>query len=278
LKEGEPADVLDPFKEVMAPTRETAPASGSPIPETVVTAPVRAADAPPAEAPTRDFVGWTAQPELRSSRRLSVDVTRQVLATALGLEPEVLAGLDAAQLRTALDRLRAMAAYTHQLAEVAATDDLTGALRRSAGLAALQREIDRSRRVGGKGISVIFLDVDRLKHVNDTEGHAAGDRVLVEAVAAIRKRVRSYDLVIRYGGDEFLCALVDVAPEDAERTLVDIRLQYTATTGHSVSVGMTTVGDADTAESVIARADAALYAERRKLERQTQNTIAPSHS
>ena len=56
-----------------------------------------------------------------------------MLATALGLAPEVLAGLDAAQLRTALDRLRAMAAYTRKLAEVAATDDLTGALRRSAG-------------------------------------------------------------------------------------------------------------------------------------------------
>jgi diguanylate cyclase (GGDEF)-like protein len=277
LKEGEPAGVLDPFKEVMAPTRETAPASGSPIPETAVSAHT-AMDALPAEAPTRDFVGWTAQPELRTSRRLSVEVTRKVLATALGLEPEVLASLDAAQLRIALDRLRAMAAYTHKLAEVAATDDLTGALRRSAGLAALQREIDRSRRVGGKGISVIFLDVDRLKHVNDTEGHAAGDRVLVEAVAAIRQRVRSYDLVIRYGGDEFLCALVDVAPEDAEGTLADIRQQYTATTGHSVSVGMTTVGDADTADSVIARADAALYAERRKLERQSSDSAAATHS
>jgi len=158
-----------------------------------------------------------------------------------------------------------MASYTQKLIEVAATDDLTGALRRSAGLAALQREIDRSRRGGGKGIAVIFLDVDSLKHVNDTQGHAAGDRVLVEVVAAIRKRVRSYDLVIRYGGDEFLCALVDVAPEDAERTLADIRRQYTASTGHSVSVGMTTVGDSDTAEAVIARADAALYADRRKL-------------
>jgi diguanylate cyclase (GGDEF)-like protein len=217
------------------------------------------------EAPTRDFVGWNMQPELRNTRRLSVEVTRKVLATALGLEPAVLAALDAAQLRSALDRLRAMAAYTHKLAEVAATDDLTGALRRSAGLAALQREIDRSRRVGGKGISVIFLDVDSLKEVNDTEGHAAGDRVLVEVVAAVRKRVRSYDLVIRYGGDEFLCALVDVAPADAERTLTDIRRQYTARTGHSVSVGMTPVGDGDTADSVVARADAALYAERRKL-------------
>jgi diguanylate cyclase (GGDEF)-like protein len=248
----------------MAPIRETVPATG-PIAGASVPAPTAAADALPQEAPTRDFVGWTAQPELRNSRRLSVEVTRKVLATALGLEPEVLASLDAAHLRAALDRLRAMAAYTYKLAEVASTDDLTGALRRSAGLAALQREIDRSRRVGGKGIAVIFLDVDSLKHVNDTKGHAAGDRVLVEVVAAIRKRVRSYDLIIRYGGDEFLCALVDVAPDDAERTLADIRRQYTARTGSSVSVGMTTVTDTDTADSVIARADAALYAERRKL-------------
>ena len=250
----------------MQPIRETTPAPESPISGHTPPATAPTPDEVPPDAPTRDFVGWTMQPELRNGRRLSVEVTRRVLATALGLKAEALAGLDAAQLRSALDRLREMATYTHRLAEVAATDDLTGALRRSAGLSALQREIDRSRRVGGRGIAVMFLDVDSLKNVNDTEGHAAGDRVLVEVVAAIRKRVRSYDLVIRYGGDEFLCALVDVGPEDAERTLADIRRQYTASTGHSVSVGMTTVGEADTAEAVVARADAALYAERRRLE------------
>jgi|GEM_PF-2146167 len=250
----------------MAPIRETTPASGIPISETPVFARPLGPDTIVADAPTRDFVGWTMQPEFTHSRRLSAEVTRKVLAAALGLTPEMLAGLDAAQLRRALDRLRAMAAYTSKLAEVAATDDLTGALRRTAGLSALQREIDRFRRVGGKGVTVIFIDVDGLKHLNDTEGHPAGDRVLVEIVAAIRRRVRSYDLVIRYGGDEFLCALVDVAPDDAERTLADIRRHFKTRTGHSVSAGMTTVGDGDTAESVIARADAALYAERRKLE------------
>ena len=256
----------------MAPIREMTSASEHPIPETPVAVPAPVAAPEPArdqlsiEPTTRDFVGWTAQPELASGRRLSVEVTRKVLATALGLKPEDLATLEPARLRAALDRLREMAGYTRKLLEVATTDDLTGALRRSAGLAALQREIDRFRRVGGQGISVMFLDVDSLKHVNDTEGHAAGDRVLVEVVSAIRQRVRSYDLVVRYGGDEFLCALVDVGPEDAERTLADIRRQYTATTGHSVSVGMTTVGESDTAESVVARADAALYAERRRIE------------
>jgi diguanylate cyclase (GGDEF)-like protein len=207
------------------------------------------------------------QPEFRHGRRLSAEVTRKVLGTALGLSPESLAGLDATHLRTALDRLRAMAGFTQKLAAMAATDDLTGALRRSAGLSALQREIDRSRRAGGKGIVVVFLDVDNLKLVNDSEGHAAGDRLLVDVVAAIRKRVRSYDLVIRYGGHEFVCALVDVSPADAERTLADIRRQYTARTrGHTVSVGLTAVEPSDTAESAVARADAALLAQRRALE------------
>ena len=133
----------------MPPIGETTPASETeraPLEPVAPSASAPAADAPP----TRDFVGWTMQAEFRSGRRLSAEVTRKVLATALGLSPEALAGLDAAHLRTALDRLRAMAAYTQKLAEVAATDDLTGALRRSAGLAALQREIDRSRRAAAR--------------------------------------------------------------------------------------------------------------------------------
>jgi diguanylate cyclase (GGDEF)-like protein len=244
----------------MTPTRETPPSSG-------ITRPGTDTGTRAPEAPSRDVVGWAMQPEFRHSRRLSAEVTRKVLATALGLSPESLAGLDATHLRTALDRLRAMAGFTQKLAEMAATDDLTGALRRSAGLSALQREIDRSRRVGGKGIVVVFLDVDNLKHVNDSAGHAAGDRLLVDVVAAIRKRVRSYDLVIRYGGDEFVCALVEESPADAERTISDIRRQYTARTrGHTVSVGVAAVDPSDTAESAVARADAALLAQRRALD------------
>jgi len=236
----------------MAPTGETSPATASTQLET--------------ESPARDLVGWTRQAEFRNTRRLSAEAMRKLLATALGLTPDVLAGLDTTQLRTALERLRAMAGLTQKLAELASHDDLTGALRRSAGLSALQREIDRSRRVGGTGIVVIFLDADGLKRVNDTEGHAAGDRLLVDVVAAIRRRVRSYDLVIRYGGDEFVCALVEESLIDAQRTLADIRRQFTTRThGHTISAGVATVDDTDTAESVVAKADAALYAERRRL-------------
>jgi diguanylate cyclase (GGDEF)-like protein len=239
----------------MAPTRETSPALGT------TSAALESA------APTRDLIGWTRQAEFRNTRRLSAELTRKLLATALGLTTEALAALDATELRTALDRLRAMAGLTQKLAELASHDDLTGALRRNAGLSALQREIDRSRRAGGTGIVVIFLDADGLKRVNDNDGHAAGDSLLMDVVAAIRKRVRSYDLVIRYGGDEFVCALVEVALPDAERTLADIQRQYTSKThGHTVSAGVATVDETDTAESVVAKADAALYAGRRRVD------------
>jgi diguanylate cyclase (GGDEF)-like protein len=157
-------------------------------------------------------------------------------------------------------RLRGLVAECERLASAAAMDDLTSTLRRGTGLTALQREIARAHRVGGDGIVVAFMDVDGLKHVNDTAGHAAGDQLLRDVAAAIRERVRSYDLVFRYGGDEFVCALVDVTLEQAQRTVADILDSVrTRSSGHTVSVGFASVGADDTAESVLERADAALY-------------------
>jgi diguanylate cyclase (GGDEF)-like protein len=114
--------------------------------------------------------------------------------------------------------------------------------------------------VGGRGIVVAFMDVDGLKHVNDSAGHAAGDQVLRDVASAIRERVRSYDLVFRYGGDEFVCALVDVTLEQARRTVGDILESVRVRSGgHSFTVGFASVESYDTAESALERADAALY-------------------
>lgn len=227
---------------------------------------IDADDAQRGSDPTnRDLVGWGLSGTLSRPRRLTPEVSRTVLATALGLDAQALAALDTADIRTAIDRLRALTAHTEALAEMAATDDLTGATRRSPGLAALQREIDRARRLGDRDIVAAFLDVDGLKLLNDTEGHAAGDRILKHVVTAIRDRVRSYDLVIRYGGDEFVCGLMDVTLADARRTVADIRHQFEERSGgHSVSVGLAQLKADDTAETVVARADAALYSTRRK--------------
>ena len=95
-------------------------------------------------------------------------------------------------------------AYAHELA-TAAIDEMTDALRRGVGLVALQREMDRTRRTREQLI-VAFVDVDGLKTVNDRDGHAAGDALLRTVVSLVTEEFRSYDLMLRFGGDEFVCS------------------------------------------------------------------------
>jgi diguanylate cyclase (GGDEF)-like protein len=143
----------------------------------------------------------------------------------------------------------------------AGVDALTGALRRERGLGDLQREIDRARRSDGR-LVVAFVDVDGLKTVNDAEGHAAGDRLLRDVGTALRAGLRSYDLVIRYGGDEFVCALPGVDAARGRRRFDDVKRKLTETNASaSVSIGLTELEDVDTLDDVLARADAALYAD-----------------
>jgi len=220
-----------------------------------------AADAAAAE----DLIGWVIQAQLLDEALLSPESARRVLAAALGVDEPALHAVAPSQLRTALSRLRRLVKLCDELASEAATDDLTGAMRRGMGLAALQREIDRSRRPSGHGIVVAFVDVDGLKNLNDSRGHAAGDRLLRDVVTAIRQRIRSYDLVFRYGGDEFVCVLIDIDSVQAERTIADIRKNVRVRTGeHTVSVGLASVVEGDNAEAVVARADMALYSARRR--------------
>jgi diguanylate cyclase (GGDEF)-like protein len=87
---------------------------------------------------------------------------------------------------------------------------------------------------------VVFLDVDRLKVVNDTHGHAAGDRVLRELATTLRANLRAYDLIIRVGGDEFVCALSGLTAAEATGRMTLIHLRLAAGLEHcSVTVGVT---------------------------------------
>jgi diguanylate cyclase (GGDEF)-like protein len=88
----------------------------------------------------------------------------------------------------------------------AGVDGLTGALQRERGRVDLQREIEQERRSDGRFV-LAFVDVDSLKAINDAQGHAAGDQLLRDVGTALRTGLRSYDVVVRYGGDEFLCGL-----------------------------------------------------------------------
>src|SRR4051794_128459 len=105
--------------------------------------------------------------------------------------------------------------------ERATLDDLTGAVRRGPGLIELEHEIDRARRSHTKLVAA-FVDVVALKTVNDRFGHAAGDRLLRDVVNALTGQLRSYDLVIRYGGDEFVCVLADADVNAARRRFDDV--------------------------------------------------------
>ena len=213
-----------------------------------------------------DLVGWATGHRLTAEEPVSPELARELLSTALGIRPAQLAGLSDTDTAAGLERLRALVRQIQRLSAAAAVDDLTGALRRGAGLQALTREIARFLRFGGKGVAVIFIDVDGLKRINDSEGHAAGDTLLADVVAAIRERLRAYDLVIRWGGDEFVCVLPDATREEAERTLADIEQHVRdRTSGRSVSSGLASLESGDTAAALVDRADQALYARREVL-------------
>jgi diguanylate cyclase (GGDEF)-like protein len=136
-------------------------------------------------------------------------------------------------------------------------DDLTGAYRREMGRLALSHEIDRAQRSDGRFV-VAFVDVDGLKAVNDHDGHAAGDRVLQVVVSSIRKRLRSFDPIVRFGGDEFVCGLGGTDIAEAERRFGAIAVAIKAEAHASISVGLAAFAMGDTADQLTQRADAAM--------------------
>lgn len=161
--------------------------------------------------------------------------------------------------RAARDRATAARERARLEAELesAHLDELTGAYRREMGGLTLSHEIDRARRSDGRFV-LAFVDVDDLKVVNDRDGHAAGDRVLQVVADAIRARLRSFDPIIRHGGDEFVCGLgaVDL-PEAAHR--FDLISKAIATEANvEISVGLAVLATDDTLEALTARADRAM--------------------
>lgn len=146
----------------------------------------------------------------------------------------------------------------------ASTDHLTGVYDRRSGFAELDRELARARRLA-QPLAVAFFDIDGLKEINDRYGHSAGDRMLSEFAATLRAHVRAYDLLMRYGGDEFVCVLPGMSSSDARVRLALLGEALRDAPEHgSASVGIAELEDGDSAEDVIARADGALYEARRQ--------------
>ena len=106
----------------------------------------------------------------------------------------------------------------------------------------LDREMARAQRTG-HSLVLAFVDVNGLKAINDSRGHTTGDRVLREVVETLRSQLRSYDLIIRFGGDEFLCAIPGVSMDEAAERLGAANATLAASSEQgSVTVGRPTCG------------------------------------
>ena len=149
------------------------------------------------------------------------------------------------------------------LAQVAVTDQLTGLGNRQKLDATLAQEIQRAGR-GDTAFSVILLDVDHFKQINDTYGHQVGDEVLVQVATLLRHNTRNIDVVGRWGGEEFLIVCPLTGQEGAVTLAENLRLaliQHTfpVATHCSASFGVATCHPGEAGKDLIARADAALY-------------------
>lgn len=136
-------------------------------------------------------------------------------------------------------------------------DGLTGAFRREVGRHALALEIDRARQADGRFV-LACIDVDGLGGINERAGHATGDHVLRTLVAIMRSGLRSYDPIVRMGGDDFACGIAGARLDEIDLLFYEIERSLHADTGVGISVGMAALADGETIEQITARADAAL--------------------
>lgn len=172
---------------------------------------------------------------------------------------------DGERLGRLVDRIMLVAtkAATDELQIAAFTDALTGCANRRAFERDLERELARCARAE-LDLCVVAVDLDGLKRINDTEGHAAGDRALLRLVESLRRALRSLDGVYRLGGDEFVVVLPDTSPDGARVVMTRVeRLEAPSFSWGVASVLSTGLTDAG---ALVSAADEALY-ERRRLER-----------
>ncbi len=197
----------------------------------------------------------------------AVSVVNAILLVSLAACMLALAALRRSAARDRRD-LTSLRLTTSELRHLADHDALTGLANRRRFEQELCRHLAQMRRYGPEG-AVLLLDLDCFKSVNDTLGHAAGDRLLVRVATVLRERLRATDLIARLGGDEFAVLLPRVDRAGAEavaRGLVEtVRTEVPALAGRPVTISVGALAFAEPAApasapaSVLAAADLAMY-------------------
>jgi diguanylate cyclase (GGDEF)-like protein len=165
----------------------------------------------------------------------------------------------------------------NDLMEVATIDVLTRIPNRRATQAFLEKELSRAQRNQSE-FSVLLIDIDNFKQVNDRWGHAAGDNVLVKTASIFQSIIRKHDWAGRWGGEEFLIILPGpcdgtLLAERVRREIANSKYSYGAASfGITVSIGVVCAKQPEQIDQILKEADEALYAA--KLTKNTVNVAA----
>jgi len=205
-------------------------------------------------------------------------------AMAAGADDYLGKPVDASELRARILVGKRILELQQSLRFAATHDFLTKLFNREEILASLRREIARSEREQ-KSVTVILADLDHFKTVNDSLGHAAGDMVLKDVAERLRTDLRAYDLVGRYGGEEFLLILPNCDLAVGRRRADEIRgivsksavITTFAKIAVTVSMGVTATDLTSpcTAESLLQQADCALYRAKQKGRNRVEEFASP---
>jgi diguanylate cyclase (GGDEF)-like protein len=171
-----------------------------------------------------------------------------------------------ANLSNQIDALGRMEERTDEVYKMAVLDPLTGLYNRRSGEQRLAEEIARSHRYA-RPLTVLLLDLNGLKAINDTLGHPAGDHLIKRFAELLQKAIRGSDVAVRMGGDEFLAVLPECKPAEVHLVLNRLAGKQTDFDGHTIdllfSAGWTDYIPGEAPEDMLKRADAALYANKR---------------
>lgn len=151
-------------------------------------------------------------------------------------------------------------------------DDLTGCFNKKAGIEELEREVYRAQRYNHH-FSIMMIDIDNFKIINDTYGHLAGDTVLIDFAQKTRSAIRETDKLSRFGGDEFLIILPNTSIHEARLSSERIHhsASHTGSRPWTVSIGITEwLGEKDSLDALLTRADKSLYLSKKLGKNQTQ--------